>query len=77
MIKHKWAEKLIEVPDKVICDICKKEFDAKKDDMEVQEFIYVRNIGGYSSIFGDGEEIYYDICQHCFQKFVEEAEKGE
>ena len=77
MIKHKWAEKLIEVPDKVICDICKKEFDAKKDIMEVQEFIYVRNIGGYNSIFGDDEEIYYDICQHCFQKFVEEAEKGE
>ena len=76
MIINKLETKRTPVPDKVICDICKKELDAKKDIMEVQEFIYVRNIGGFNSIFGDGEEIYYDICQYCFKNFIEGGYNG-
>jgi len=76
MIKYKIEKRDYEVFESVICDICKKEFFAPKDDMEIQEFIYIRNIGGFSSIFGDGEPINFDICQNCFYQFVKGAVSG-
>lgn len=55
----------------ITCDICKKTFDASpygKDIFEVQEFIHIRAAGGYGSVFGDGEKISCDICQHCLKE---------
>lgn len=47
------------------CDVCG--MDLLNDDMEAQEALSYTNIGGYSSIFGDGSEIQLDICQYCLQ----------
>ncbi len=66
--------KEFEVPESVICDICKKEFTYEKDEMEIQEFVHIRYIGGYGAVFGDGNLVELDICQHClkeqFNQFV-------
>ncbi len=48
------------------CDVCGLNF--LEDEMESQECFYFYQIGGYSSIFGDGVEISIDLCQHCFNK---------
>jgi len=51
----------------VKCDKCKKEYN---DIMEIQEFIKVRFVGGYSSIFGDGTRVMADICQYCLKEML-------
>jgi len=68
MIKHE--KRMIEeqVPVSITCDVCKKEFDLKKDIMEVQEFQHIRFTGGFDSVFGDGATVRLDICQHCLKK---------
>lgn len=55
----------------VTCDICKKTYSLDKqsnDIFEVQEFIHVKEHCGYGSIFGDGDVIELDMCQHCFKE---------
>ena len=55
----------------VTCDVCKKEYTYKGEEgMEAQEFYSMQVNGGYGSVFGDGEEVFLDICQHCFKKLV-------
>lgn len=51
---------------KLTCDVCG--MDLMSDEMERQEAFHFSQIGGYSSVFGDGNEIYLDICQHCFKR---------
>jgi hypothetical protein len=54
---------------KVECDVCKKIYN---DMFEVQEFIHISIKGGYCSVFGDGNDVEIDICQHCFkEKFAD------
>jgi len=75
MIKYKEVRetKTEKIPISVVCDICKKEYPFEKENiLETQEFHYVRFIGGYDSIFGDGVEIECDICQHCLKKLIGE-----
>ena len=50
------------------CDMCEKVYDA--GDLEIQEFHHIRFCGGYGSVFGDGNEITCDICQHCLYKMI-------
>jgi len=38
------------------------------DEFEAQEAFFLKQTGGYSSVFGDGSEIYIDICQDCFKE---------
>ena len=57
-----------EVQQALICDVCKKEFDFKKDIMDIQESVRIRYTGGYGSVFGDGNVIEIDICQNCFKE---------
>jgi hypothetical protein len=38
--------------------------------MEIQEFISIDNIGGYSSVLGDGVNYKLDMCQNCFVKLL-------
>ena len=75
MITYK--EKLIEVQDTIICDICKKvyELDRKNqsdyiidDSFEIQEFHHIEFTGGYTSVFGDGSRVKCDICQYCLKE---------
>lgn len=60
------------VPISLICDKCKKEYFYNKDEdiFEIQEFHHINFQGGYSSIFGDGKIVSYDICQHCLYKWL-------
>ena len=55
----------------ITCDICGKTYmyDTKSDDIsEIQEFIHIKNNCGYGSIFGDGDTVELDMCQHCFKE---------
>ena len=63
-------ERTVEILDKVKCDVCGKEYDAKKleDSMEIQEFTHINFVGGYDSIFGDCTTVSCDICQHCLNE---------
>jgi hypothetical protein len=63
----------------ITCDICgttySLESDVFKDNynydyLEMQEFLSIAFIGGYGSIFGDGEHVECDICQHCLHKMI-------
>ena len=69
MLKEKTIQKECSVHVALICDVCKKEFDFKKDSaIEIPEFVRIQFTGGFFSIFGDGERFELDICQHCFKK---------
>lgn len=48
------------------CSVCGK--DLMEDELEAQEVFHFSQVGGYSSVFGDGAEIYIDICQHCMKE---------
>jgi len=50
------------------CSVCGQ--DLLADEMELQETFSFSQIGGYSSVFGDGASISIDICQHCFKKML-------
>ena len=51
----------------ITCDVCKKEY-VPTDYFEYQEIVTVSFVGGYGSIFGDGNKVRIDICQHCFKE---------
>jgi antitoxin CcdA len=68
MIKYRKEKITSEVIDKVICEVCKTEYDCTKDFLEVQEIQHISVDGGFGSIFGDGVKLKADICQHCFKK---------
>lgn len=46
-----------------VCDRCgcRAELAAS----EFQEFLSVDRVAGYGSVFGDGECLRLDLCQHC------------
>ena len=78
MIEYKIEKVEREVPKSITCDICKKKFYYDKDWEEIQEFLHIRERGGYGSVFGDTLSIDADICQHCFkEKFGEYLTIGE
>ena len=68
MLMRKYGE--VEVKEKQLiewsCSICKS--DLMADPMEAQEVFSFSQVGGYSSVFGDGSRIYIDICQHCMKE---------
>jgi hypothetical protein len=50
-----------------ICDKCGNEIIGE---VELQETFSINFIGGYSSVFGDGNEISCDLCQDCLQELI-------
>ena len=38
------------------------------DISEIQEFQNIDFLGGFGSVFGDGEHVEISICQHCLLK---------
>lgn len=58
------------VADDIICDICGKKYNVLEDDFEAQEFHHINFIGGYDSVFGDGNQVTCDICQHCLKEIL-------
>lgn len=45
------------------CDRCGRR--AELDNPEFQEFLSIDRVAGYGSVFGDGERLRLDFCQHC------------
>ena len=69
MINYITINKPMQYIESVTCDICKTEYKHTDSyDMEIQEFLHIDFIGGYSSIFGDGSFVRGNICQQCLQK---------
>ena len=66
------GEKFEPVAISYTCDSCQKifEVDERLPPFEAQEMLHWENRGGYSSIFGDGEEITLDLCQHCIKEIL-------
>lgn len=56
----------IEKPITITCDVCGRSWDW--DSLERDEFLSIRQEGGYSSVFGDGVLIVLDICQGCLKE---------
>lgn len=62
------------------CDKCLKVYvDAEQEDncitsmndmFELGEFHSISITGGYGSVFGDGNIVQADICQHCLQNLI-------
>lgn len=53
--------------DKFICDRCKQEVVHKT---ELQEAYSIRFTGGYSSVFGDMNNVGCDLCQQCLKDLI-------
>ena len=51
----------------ISCDVCKRNIPLD-DIMEIQEMVHIEFIGGYGSVFGDGDQVTLDMCQHCFKE---------
>lgn len=51
-----------------ICDRCGREM--QKHDCEWEERISIAFRGGYDSIFGDGNAVELDLCQHCVKEVL-------
>lgn len=55
-----------------ICDRCGREAAVDIHEQEAEEFISIDRVGRYYSIFGDGNRISVDICQHCLKDVLGE-----
>lgn len=49
----------------LICDRCGREAELDGHDSEFHEFTSIQYRAGYGSIFGDGNLVAVDLCQHC------------
>lgn len=58
------------IPDYYECDICHTKYNYPKDNIEIDEFAHFDFVGGYNSVFGDGNKVQVDICQHCFKRIL-------
>jgi hypothetical protein len=54
----------------VTCDRCHREMAPNDLDGEHQERIAIRFRAGYSSVFGDGNLVEADLCQHCVKEVL-------
>lgn len=66
----KFREKVVQEISDYVCDRCGREAEAQGG--EAEEFISIERVGGYDSIFGDGNRISADICQHCLKDVLGE-----
>jgi len=53
--------------DIIVCDRCHREMGPDATDTELQERTAIRFRAGYGSVFGDGNLVEADICQHCLK----------
>ena len=68
MIVWKQEQKTVNYADHYVCDRCGN--ISKPDSLEGQEYMSYMWMGGYSSIFGDGQECEIQLCQHCVKALL-------
>lgn len=49
------------------CDRCDRLAEVGDSELEFQEFASINQRAGYASIFGDGNHVQVDLCQHCLK----------
>lgn len=49
------------------CDRCDRLAEVGDAELEFQEFVSIDLKAGYASIFGDGNHVQVDLCQHCLK----------
>ncbi|WP_272687627.1 hypothetical protein [Providencia sp. PROV149] len=50
------------------CDRC--HLRAEKDELEFHEFMSIDKRVGFGSVFGDGNRLKLDLCQHCIKALL-------
>ncbi|MEY0026692.1 hypothetical protein AB7W40_22275 [Providencia rettgeri] len=50
------------------CDRC--HFHAENDNPEFHEFLSIDRLAGFDSVFGDGNSLKLDLCQHCVKALL-------
>jgi len=69
MIKTRKEARNVSVVESIVCDACGREARPEGDNQfEFQEFLRVRDTGGYGSVFGDGTTWELDLCQRCLKR---------
>lgn len=66
----KYKKQSIDILSAFTCDKCGREADFENDGFEAQEFISIEKKAGFASVFGDGNELNIDLCQHCFKDLL-------
>lgn len=62
--------KTLPIPQRVcICDRCGRVIPPQDHD-EDQERVSIDFTAGYASVFGDGNRVQADLCQHCVKKVL-------
>lgn len=51
-----------------VCNRCGREMDPESNDDEYSESVSISFRAGYGSVFGDGNYLHGDFCQHCIQE---------
>jgi hypothetical protein len=49
----------------LVCDRCGRQAELDDLDCEFHEFTSIQYKAGYGSVFGDGNNVEVDLCQHC------------
>ena len=70
MKKYKEIQKNDIIVDSIVCDKCGKICSPETHVMDLQEWFHYNFIGGYSSIFCDGDEFEIDLCQNCMKELL-------
>jgi hypothetical protein len=52
------------------CDRCDRLAEVGDAELEFQEFVSINQQAGYASIFGDGNHVQVDLCQHCLKEVL-------
>lgn len=68
MIETKRKRQVVEVEAAIVCDRCGTRIEV--NDLEFQEIFRISHVGGYYSIFGDGNEVSVELCQRCFKELL-------
>ena len=63
------VEREIQTLESITCDVCKNTIPLD-DFVELQEMVSIEFVGGYGSVFGDGEQVSIDMCQGCFKEIL-------
>lgn len=52
------------------CDRCDRLAEVGDAELEFEEFVSINQKAGYASIFGDGNNVQVDLCQHCLKNVL-------